>query len=390
MVLRKGRRYKGKSGFLSASQLTNLERIVMGTNAAGRRRRATVVHVTTERGWRGGERQIDLLVSGLYEDNLTQVIAAPKGSPLALRLRGAGFSVLSLHPKEPLHPVNWLRLWSLARRSPEVLFHSHSSHALSLAALTKRATNACGIVHTRGVAYPVRPSWKYRTAADRYVGVSNAVAGLMVAAGMPRERTTVIRCAVDIEAADAVPPREEMRSKDLAVGCVAALSPEKGHSTLLEAWKTVRQQRPDASLVLIGDGPLRKSIESSAADLGPGAVRLTGIRDDVPALLKQLDLYVQPSLEEGLGIAALEAMACGLPVVASRVGGLPEIVKDNTTGVLVEPDNPSHLARVILGLLAEPERRKRLGVTAREHVAEHHTVGGMVASYQSVYESVAL
>ncbi len=240
------------------------------------------------------------------------------------------------------------------------------------------------IVHTRRVAFPVRPSAKYRDAADHYVAISRAVADGLLAAGLDPARLAVIPSAVDLAPLDAAAPAPELSGLSRpVVGCVGQLSPEKGQTVLAAAWPAVLARHPSASLVLVGDGPQHPTIKALALQ-SSDRVLLAGFRDDVPAWLKGFDVYVQPSLAEGLGTSVLDAMGCRLPVVASRVGGLPEAV-DESTGLLVPPGNPEALADAIETLLGDPRRARSLGEAGRRRVAEAFGVKRMVEQYLDVY-----
>ncbi|MBT9587400.1 glycosyltransferase family 4 protein [bacterium] len=151
----------------------------------------------------------------------------------------------------------------------------------------------------------------------------------------------------------------------LLVGTVLRLVPVKGIFDLLEAFKIVQQSRPDAFLAIAGDGPLRQELIERAAQLGiTQDVRFVGHVDPVSPFLQTLDLFVLPSHNEGMGRAVVEAMACRLPVVATRIGGLPDLVQEGDNGFLVSPRNPQDLASGILRALADPEERRRMGLAA--------------------------
>lgn len=349
-----------------------------------------VVHLSSEVGWRGGERQVWLLCRGLVRQGWDQVLAAPDGAPLARGVSELDVPVLALRRGHPLHPVNLFRLVRWLRGLGPAVVHAHTSPTLTLAALARRMAPAAAVVHTRRVAYPLRGSAKYRTAADAYVAISQAIGDQLLAGGLDRKRLRILYSAVDVEPLDAAAPvavLQKERRRPL-VGCVGQLAPEKGHAILLEAWAQVVNQLPSAQLVLVGDGDEREAIEQWAARLPPGSVRFAGHCQNVPPWLKALDLYVQPSLAEGLGTSVLDAMACCLPVVASRVGGLPEAVSNGETGLLVPPDEPQDLAEAILALLRDPDRAAAMGRAGRSRVERLFSVDGMVEGYADLYREL--
>jgi glycosyltransferase involved in cell wall biosynthesis len=169
---------------------------------------------------------------------------------------------------------------------------------------------------------------------------------------------------------------------------VANLRPEKCLDVLLMAFAQVVQVIPDAELTLVGDGPLRGALEAQAGRLGVSRqVRFTGAVSDIWPLLAKADLFVLPSRYETLGIAALEAMAAGLPVMASNVGGLKELVAPGVTGELVEPGNPDALAEQLIALLRSPETLWRMGKAAQERAAAQRA-DGMVDAYEKLYVQI--
>jgi len=346
-----------------------------------------VLHLSSEIGLRGGERQLLLLAAGLEALGFQQTVAAPRGSALARRAGALGLPLLPLTPRPAWSPQNLVRLVRWLRAHPGTVAHAHTSPALSLVALARRLGPPAAVVHTRRVAFPLRAARKYRTAADHYVAISRAIAEQLLAGGLEASRLSVIPSAVDLRAIDAaaVTPEVEREPGRPLVGSVGALTPEKGHRVLLRAWPLVLAQHPGARLVVVGDGPERSALERLAAALPEGSVLLAGQREDAVSWLKALDLYVQPSLAEGLGGAVLEAMACRLPVVASRTGGLPDAVVDGSTGLLSPPGDPQALARSIMSLLGDPVRARAMAASGRARVEGLFATPVMVDAHLALY-----
>jgi len=180
----------------------------------------------------------------------------------------------------------------------------------------------------------------------------------------------------------------EWPSPGLRLLSVGRLHPQKGHRVLLDAIARARSAGATLSLLVAGEGAERGALEAQAAGLGlQGHVRLAG-RREVRPLLAAADVFVFPSLYEAAGIALLEAMACALPVVASRTGGIPEVVEDGVSGILVAPGDADDLARALAALERDPERRRRLGLAARAR-AEAFDVSATVRALEGLYEEVA-
>jgi glycosyltransferase involved in cell wall biosynthesis len=201
-----------------------------------------------------------------------------------------------------------------------------------------------------------------------------------------------------------------IRDGDPIVGVVARLEPEKGHPTLLEAWPAVLAAVPNAHLLVVGEGSQRELLEAQAGSLGlldsshspapdmrqlayesggPRAnpsVIFTGRRDDVPAVTAALDVAVLPSYREAQGLSILEAMALSRPVVASAVGGIPEMIDDGRTGLLVPPHDPGALAAAIVRLLGDVDFAARIGAAGHDLVHERFCVEGMVRAVETIYD----
>ncbi len=175
----------------------------------------------------------------------------------------------------------------------------------------------------------------------------------------------------------------------ILLGCVGYLSEEKGHDRLLPALARIREASPNCRLVLAGEGPRRAALEHQAAALGLGeSVVFAGFVENLPEFYDALDVFVFPSLSEGLGTALLLAMAHGLPVVASARGGIPEAVRDGENGLLVSDPEPQLLADAVLSLVDNPERARQLGEAARKTVEEQFSAEQMVDNTLAVYERV--
>jgi glycosyltransferase involved in cell wall biosynthesis len=170
------------------------------------------------------------------------------------------------------------------------------------------------------------------------------------------------------------------------VTVVGSLYPVKGHRYLLEAAPQVLARCPSTVFLFAGRGDCEVELRAQARGLGiADRVRFLGLRDDVPALLAIADVFVQPSLSEGLSIAILEAMAAAKPIVTTRVGGNPELVADSETGLLVEPANASALAAAVTRILTDGRQARRLGDNGRERVRARFSTANMVTDYEAIY-----
>ena len=231
---------------------------------------------------------------------------------------------------------------------------------------------------------------------DHLIAVSRSIVAKLENEGRDAAPISLIHNGVDLDRYDHQGPcctlREEygLPAEGPMVGVVARLEPEKGHPTLLEGWVQVAAAIPDASLLVIGEGSRREALETMAAELGlAGRVVFTGRRDDVPAVTAALDVAVLPSYREALGLTILEAMALSRPIVASNVGGIPEMVEDGVTGLLVPPHDADALAAAIIRLLRDHPLADMLGRAGHDLVHERFCIELMVAAVEQIYDDGA-
>ncbi len=224
--------------------------------------------------------------------------------------------------------------------------------------------------------------------ADYVLANSGAVADrLKRARAIPPGRIVVIPNGVDAIRFSPAPARTRRLPDQVTVGTLANLRPEKGIEDLVRAMVLVRDRYPEGRLVLWGGGPLAADLERLIGDLGlSGEARLCGPTTGPEAALRELDIFVLPSLSEACSNVLLEAMASGLPVVATRVGGTPALVEDETTGLLVPPRDPAALAKAIIRLLEDPALAERLGARAREVVRSNFSLDRMLSRIETLYE----
>jgi glycosyltransferase involved in cell wall biosynthesis len=227
------------------------------------------------------------------------------------------------------------------------------------------------------------------------VAVSEELRRYMLEARFPAARVAVIRNGIEAGPRPSPADRHAARralgiaAETFVAVSVARLDPVKDFGTLLDAFATVRRRAAGARLLIVGDGPERAAIAARAAqpDLD-GAVHLIGFRSDVRALIAAADVYVNSSISEGISITILEAMAAGLPVVATAVGGTPEVLANGAGGLLVPSRDAERLASAILALAADPQRRAVLGAAGRRRLETSFTIDRMVDEYVATYRGL--
>ena len=360
-----------------------------------------VAHLDTGRTWRGGQAQALLLMRELRARGVDQLLLAPDG-PLAERSLAQGFELERWSPASELDLVAVSHARSLLKRFAPDVVHCHSAHAHATGVPAARWAGVPAAVVSRRVDFRVRTNLgsrlKYALPVDRYLCISEGVRAAMLASGVPATKLALVPSGVDLAEvrADAARPAPALRTlADLPpdaeiIGTVASLAPHKNHALLLDAAREVVTARPRAHFVWLGEGECRPALERQRHALGlEERVHLLGFRDDARALLQQFDVFALSSYLEGLCTSLLDAQVLGVPIVATAVGGVPEVVSDDRTGCLVRALEPSALARALIGALSDPARRARWAEAARGSVEAFgiaHTAERTLAVYRQVLE----
>lgn len=314
-------------------------------------------------------------------------ISLGQGGVLAADIEACGWPVLHLNVPSKFRPGLVLRLAGLLRRWQTDVVHSHEDRPLIHAAPAARLADVQTVIHTRHGQSPCltrRQMTLINLAArctDRFVGVSRDSARLTVQHGVSPKKVTTIWNGIDLDRYPYSGPCPEG-----PVVCVARLSPEKGIDMLIRAAALVVRENPAFILEIAGDGTCLSALRGLVDELDlANHVHFLGQVRDVSRLLARTSLFVLPSLSEGISLTILEAMARGLPVVTTRVGGNIEAVVEGETGLLVPPGDPGELAAAICRLQRDPEQGRALGRAGRARVEDHFDVRRMVAAYEALY-----
>jgi L-malate glycosyltransferase len=358
------------------------------------------VQIDTGRTWRGGQNQVMLMTRGLRARGHRVVVVAHPEGELRRRL-GDGDDLVPIGPRNEIDLAAAWRLSRVLRDLSPAIVHVHDSHAAAMAATALSFAAPVPrppLVFARRVDFRLRGNsfskWKYRQ-VDVFVAASGAIRAMLLEDGIPPDRVFAVHDGIDIERveqAEAVNVREEFwfPPHSFVVGNIAALVPHKGQKFLVDAAAAVIHEAPEARFVILGEGDLRHDLEQQIRRLHLGQhVVLAGFRPEVLGVLKGLDLFAMSSVTEGLGSALLDAMAAGRPIVATRAGGIPEVIVDGESGILVPPRDSRSLANAILALLRDPGRRALLARAGRARVAERFSIDRMVDATLDVYERLA-
>lgn len=356
----------------------------------GRSRLLKVLHVDPERKWGGGEVQVLGLLGYLAQKGHTlDLLTHPQGLlwQQASKLR---IQTLPLKVRNDFdwRPVPGIR--KLIRRGQYDIVHLHTKRAHALSLWMPRMERGPKYLVTRRMDYPERKNrytrYLYNHCVHGIVAISQSIVDRLVDAGVERERIRLIHSGIDPTRYRAVSHRLMGCPDRTVVGTVATLGKRKGHSCLFEAARLLKEQGFKIQFRLAGDGALRADLEEMVSRLDlKDEVVFCGFVSDIPSFLSEIDLFVLPSLYEGLGVSVLEAMAARKAVIASRVGGIPDVVMDSVTGLLVPPADAGALAAAMRQLLCEPERMREMGNRAAKHVEENFSLERMAMKNEDYY-----
>ena len=357
---------------------------------SGSRRLLNILHIDPEKNWGGGEAQVFGLLDYLSaRGHRNQLLADPNGLLYTnCRKLGVRLRPLSVRNDLDLYAAAALRRLISTETFDIVHFHTKRAHALSLWLWPRRSRPK--YIATRRMDYPERRGWYtnllYNHKLDGVVAISRVIAELLAQAGVNREKIRHIPSGIDLARFNLADSHKLTFRESLVIGSVAVLEARKGHEFLLEAAALLKADGAHLIYQIAGAGPLRQQLELQAAHLGlQEEVQFLGFVDNIARFLADIDIFVMPSLYEGLGVAVLEAMAAGKPVIASRVGGLTESVADGVTGILVPPANAIALAQAIAKLVHARSLAREMGHQGRERIERYFTLEQMAAANESYY-----
>jgi L-malate glycosyltransferase len=351
----------------------------------------SIIHISTQKHWRGGENQLYLLCRELYVLGIKQTLLCPKDSSLEKKWREENWPCSAVSKRYSFDFRFIRNILKLARENPNAIIHLHDSHAHQMAVIVSAVFGLQNnmVLHRR-VVFPIGHTitgrWKYNhDSVKAIIAISEAVANVMRnSLKTPRIIHTVYDAAEppvamkkNIRAMFNIPPEARI------IGCVGALSGEKGHAIAIKSIGMLKHR--NVVLLILGEGEMRAELESLARDSGlANRVLLPGFVHNAASFIAQFDIFVFPSLQEGLGTSLMEAMWSKTPVIASDTGGISELIVHEETGLLVHPGDVESLASAIERLLEVKDLRNTLTANARDRV-EDFTPGKMAKETLSIY-----
>jgi sugar transferase (PEP-CTERM/EpsH1 system associated) len=342
----------------------------------------------------GGLEKFVLDLVDKYKTNINSVIVCLEGKGELAQLLD-NIKIIELEKASGLSLKIVMQLVALVKKLDIDIIHTHNPGPHYYGAITGFLTG-CPVIHTKhGRNRPTvkKKVWLNRIFSfftEKIVAVSqNAADVCLDVEKIPLSKLVVILNGIDTSTFRPVQNDNVNELLPVRIGIVARLSWEKDHSTLLNACKLLADKNSFFHLEIIGDGPLRDTLEGTAGTLGLDKfVSFSGMRHDVPELLRQLDIFVLSSTTEGISLTLLEAMATELPVVATNVGGNPEVVLDGETGYIVPSQNPEEMANKLLLLINDKKLRQQMGFKGRERVIENFSIIETARKYEALYREV--
>jgi len=358
-----------------------------------------ILHTESSLGWGGQENRILNEMIGLRALGHDMAVVSQPGARIIDRAHEAGFPTYAVRMRTAVDIAAVLRLRAMMKEFRADIVNCHSGRDTQLAGMAARSLGRQRprIVRTRHLALPITSRFTYAILPDHVVTVSRFVAAYLASAGVPADMITTVATGVDFSRYQASPDGSSLRTElGLAadvplIGTVAILRRKKGHLDLLAAIPAVLQRHPNAHFVFAGDGPIEQLVRAGIASAGlADRVHMLGLRRDVVNVLQALDLFVLPTHQEALGTAFIEAAAMGVAAIGTRVDGVPEVLADGESGLLVPPHDSPALAAAINTLLDDPARRKAMGTAASQRIRRIYSreamAEGMLALYARLLE----
>jgi glycosyltransferase involved in cell wall biosynthesis len=349
-----------------------------------------ILHINPERNWGGGEEQVLGLITHLSNKGHDNHVATDGHSRLFDRTQALGFRTLPIQLCNDLDLRSVPGLRRLIRRERYDIVHLHTKRAHALSLWLPKTEELPKYVVTRRMDYPEPNSWYthllYNRRVDGVVAISRRIAELLVEAGVEKSRIRLIHSGIDAQKLQHPKPTAAALTNMAVLGTVAVLEERKGHRYGLEALASLKKQGFRLNYRIAGQGSLKGELQELALRLSlKEDVEFLGFIADVSGFLSTIDIFVLPSLYEGLGVSVLEAMAAGKPVIASRVGGLVDAVIDATTGFLVAPRDVEGIAGAIRKLLQDQVLARAMGQKGAIYVRENFTMEQMADKNEAFY-----
>ena len=339
-----------------------------------------------------------LLLRGLQKKGIDVTLISSPDSTLAAKVAEEGIPVQEIAVRNEADVKGIRQVFQYVNSNDFQILHTHNSHAHGIAvAVALFLPQIKTVVHRRVDFKPGRDlinRIKYRHLPDRYISISKAIKQVLIDAGVPEDRIDVIHSAVTgmqrVEGARQSVIEEFRLPEDaIIVGNVANLSDHKGHTYLIDAARIVCHDLPKIYFLVVGRGELEKSLKAKVNELGlSNRFIFTGFREDIERMISSFDIFTMTSHLEGLCTSILDAMSIGVPVVATKAGGIPEIIQDNENGLLAELKDPISIAERFVTLINSPDLKQKIIANGQATVKDRFSIDRMVGQTIEVYRSL--
>jgi glycosyltransferase involved in cell wall biosynthesis len=355
----------------------------------------TILHTEASPGWGGQEIRILNEAAVFAKRGFRVLIACQPGTPLGREAQRYGLAVRLIAMAGAADLRAFWRLRRLMRSEAVDLVHTHSSIDAWLAGFAARSLQL-PVVRSRHVSIPVkrRRNFVYNALCDRIISSGEAIRDVLVTAGVDADKIAAIPAGVDTAqfhpAVSGTAVRREFGLNGPVIGTVAMFREAKGHRVLLQAVPEILRREPRAVFLWVGDGVGRVALQAELAEVGiQDKVLMVGFREDIPACLAAMDVVVQPSVRsDGVPQVVMQALAMRKPVVASAVGGIPEVIQHQRTGLLVPPNNPRALAAAVVQSLCNPRAAAAWAQAGGLLIDTHYALGHSIDRTAAVYTAV--
>ncbi|MBM3823192.1 MAG: glycosyltransferase family 4 protein [Verrucomicrobia bacterium] len=354
-----------------------------------------IIHSEASLGWGGEERRIWAELAGFRKRGHHVGILAPEQARIFSEAAQDAMTRERLSERKWIFPFDVLRAARFLTRFQADIVNTHSSRDGWIVGLAARWARTPLVIRSRHFDVPVRNPWLsqyvYRTLADHLITTSPKVADdFRRLFHLPPDRVDALPTGVDLARFSATGPKASFdfptSERGPTVGIIGIIRRAKGHTFLFDALKQLADKGRAMNCVVVGEGPNQPAVEARARELRlRDRIRFLGTRDDVPEILRGLDVLAIPSLHEAIPQVGLQALAVGTPVVASRVGGLPSIIRENETGRLCPPGNATALAEMLQATFDRPEETRTFSAKGQQMVMREHTVEVMLDRLGRIY-----
>lgn len=357
----------------------------------------TLLHTESSKGWGGQENRTLREAVGLRGYGVKTIFLCQPDSELAKRAAAAGFEIRECIMEKSYDLSAIFKILRVIKKEGVDIVNTHSGRDSLLAGIAGRlSSRSLKIVRTRHLEMPITSRFTYSFLPHKVVTVSEHVRRYLISCGVCSENIVSVPTGIDLSAFNPDEVEETLRGElglgaaTPLVGTVAILRRRKGHHILLNAVRSVIEKIPEARFVFAGDGPQKQNLEETIKELGlEEKVIMLGMRKDIPKVLKALDVFVLPTLQEALGTSFIEAMAMEKPVIGSNIGGVGEVIKEGVNGYLVPPEDPEALAKALIKALGDKQKAVSMGLEGRRIAEQEFSTEKMCERMYGLYSSLS-